>query len=366
MARIQRCDLLRVGNRNPVAAYARLPTGDDQSPAFSPDGERIAFRSSREGGGIFLMTASGESVTRLTDTGFSPSWSPDGKEIVVSPAAFKNPANISAFGSGLSVVDVQSGRVRTLPTKEKALQPAWSPHGSRLASWGSPRKQRAARHLDHRGRRLGSRTRRRSSDNRSGARLESGVGARREGCLYFSSTRGGILNLWRVAIDERSGRVLGGPGTSHGADGLERLSVVFSRDGTRLAFASLDYRSTLFRVPFDAAKAATATRRADRQGHPANPRSRALARRRVGRVHVGRDRKRICSSRESTALRDRRLTDDPFRDRGPSVGARWVAPRVLFRPVRHRTTSGRYARTAARLAPAHAGHRHRRLPRLGA
>ena len=31
-------------------------------PAFSPDGERIAFRSSRDGGGIFLMGATGESV----------------------------------------------------------------------------------------------------------------------------------------------------------------------------------------------------------------------------------------------------------------------------------------------------------------
>jgi Tol biopolymer transport system component len=33
---------------------------DDDQPSFSPDGERIAFRSSRDGGGIFAMGRTGE------------------------------------------------------------------------------------------------------------------------------------------------------------------------------------------------------------------------------------------------------------------------------------------------------------------
>ena len=41
----------------------------------------IAFRSDRDGGGIFLMGATGESVRRLTDFGFRPAWSPDGSQI---------------------------------------------------------------------------------------------------------------------------------------------------------------------------------------------------------------------------------------------------------------------------------------------
>ncbi len=45
---------------------------DDTQPAFSPDGESIAFRSERDGGGIFLMGATGESVTTPDRLRLSP------------------------------------------------------------------------------------------------------------------------------------------------------------------------------------------------------------------------------------------------------------------------------------------------------
>ena len=66
---------LRVGGRNPQNLTADSPA-DDYQPAFSPDGERIAFRSERDGGGIFVMGSTGESVRRLTDFGYNPAWSP--------------------------------------------------------------------------------------------------------------------------------------------------------------------------------------------------------------------------------------------------------------------------------------------------
>ncbi len=85
----------RVGGRN-----ATLLTGDsgtdDRQPAFSPDGERIAFRSERDGGGIFVMGSTGESVKRLTDFGFNPTWSPDGKEIAVARGTFYYPTDRNA------------------------------------------------------------------------------------------------------------------------------------------------------------------------------------------------------------------------------------------------------------------------------
>src|SRR5881396_206479 len=72
--------LQRVGGKNPLNLTKDSPA-DDTQPAFSPDGERVAFRSERDGGGIFLMGATGESVKRLTNFGFNAAWSPDGKEI---------------------------------------------------------------------------------------------------------------------------------------------------------------------------------------------------------------------------------------------------------------------------------------------
>jgi WD40 repeat protein len=70
--------LQRVGGEN---ATNLTPDSkeDDWSPAFSPDGQWIAFRSEREGKGIFVMGATGESVRRVSELGFNPVWSPDGK-----------------------------------------------------------------------------------------------------------------------------------------------------------------------------------------------------------------------------------------------------------------------------------------------
>jgi hypothetical protein len=72
--------LQRVGGHNPINLTADADR-DDTQPAFSPDGESIAFRSEREGGGLFVMGATGESVRRLTDSGHNPAWSPDGRQI---------------------------------------------------------------------------------------------------------------------------------------------------------------------------------------------------------------------------------------------------------------------------------------------
>lgn len=57
--------LLRVGGGRAINLTSGSPAEDVQG-TFSPDGERIAFRSERDGGGLFVMGATGESIRRIT------------------------------------------------------------------------------------------------------------------------------------------------------------------------------------------------------------------------------------------------------------------------------------------------------------
>ena len=86
----------------------------DFDPAWSPDGSKIAFRSTRDGHDeIYLMNADGSGQTLLTfgpETGHSPEWSPDGK--VVFPSSEESGRSlwvINPDGSGLRRVSEVEG-----------------------------------------------------------------------------------------------------------------------------------------------------------------------------------------------------------------------------------------------------------------
>jgi Tol biopolymer transport system component len=70
----------------------------DLYPSWSPDGEKIAFASERDGGGIYVMNADdGSDVTRLTTEGVDPSWSPDGEKIAFT--SFRDADDESEFNA---------------------------------------------------------------------------------------------------------------------------------------------------------------------------------------------------------------------------------------------------------------------------
>ena len=67
--------------------------------------------------------------------------------------------------------------------------------------------------------------------------------------LYFSSDRNGTMSLWRVAIDQTTGRVTDAPSPVVQAATVGAFSI--SKDGTTLLYATDTIRTTLYATTFD-------------------------------------------------------------------------------------------------------------------
>jgi Tol biopolymer transport system component len=216
---------------------------DDSQPAFSPDGTRIAFRSSRKGGGIFVMTETGESVRQCTDFGFNPAWSPDGKEIVCTENSVEG-NNRTHLSSRMWIVGATTGDYRLLYEGD-AVQASWSPNGKRIAFWGVPKggTQRDIWTISSNGGEPVAVTQDAFIDINP---LWSPDGK----SLYFVSNRKGAFSLWRVAIDEASGKPLAEPElVPLPSAGSRHISI--SRDGKRLAFAQVNNDQNAYKLSFD-------------------------------------------------------------------------------------------------------------------
>ena len=247
----RRIFLQSVGGQN-AFPITKDPNVDDDQPAFSPDGERIAFRSSREGGGIFLMGRTCEAMKRLTRTGFNPSWSPDGSKIVFATENVQlTPMNWEG-ASELWTVDVVTEAMQRL-TAESAVQPSWSPHNHRIAYVGrvtvpDAENEQGGRHMHIWTIPAGG-----------GAPAQVTSGPDTHWCpvwspdgkyLYFASERGGSMNLWRVPIDEESGKPVGEPeAIITPATWLAHPTI--SADGKRIAFSNVLETQNIQRIPFD-------------------------------------------------------------------------------------------------------------------
>jgi Tol biopolymer transport system component/DNA-binding winged helix-turn-helix (wHTH) protein len=212
----------------------------DAFPTWSPDGRRVAFyRFSEHGTAVYTVPALGGTEQRLR-TGFSGpwtaglDWSPDGKTLAISEGQEdKNRAWIAL----LSLADSTTRPLTSPSSRECDTAPAFSPDGSSLAfvreivagvvsdiyvvpvAGGAPKRLTFDKTWI-----MGSLTW--TPDGRE---------------IVFSSTRGGLGALWRVAASGGTPRPVAGVG-------VIAWSPSVSPKGNQLVYQHMAFKDSLFRL----------------------------------------------------------------------------------------------------------------------
>lgn len=216
-------------------------------PTLSPDGRRVAFRSERNGGGLFEIGVEGGAVRRLTNFGYNPDWSPDGMRILFATEGVTDPSTRRSL-SNLFVLDLATGDQRRVSDID-AVQPSWSPDGTRIAFWSVMRNGALTSQRDIWTMAADGGDPVMITDDRAVDWNPVWTADGRH--LVFSSDRGGSRSLWSVPIDPATGQVLG-PASSltRGAAGSHEHTAVAAASGEALYVERLT-TSNIHRLPFD-------------------------------------------------------------------------------------------------------------------
>lgn len=119
---------------------------NDFGPAWSPDGTRIAF-SSRRGGSydLYTMNADGSNIDRLTETDaheIRPEWSPDGFRLLFARV-------IEGEENDLYTLDLATAaEIRLVANSPHGAVSSWSPDGHRIAYLSGERDDMALYVMD--------------------------------------------------------------------------------------------------------------------------------------------------------------------------------------------------------------------------
>jgi serine/threonine protein kinase/Tol biopolymer transport system component len=281
---------LRKPSESPLPSVEVVPLvslqGKQTTPAFSPDGNQVAFAGfeGQPGAGIYLTLVGGEKSLRLTNNPADccPTWSPDGRQIafvrrsesaremgfyVISALGgtehrlYPGPLNtrtecsrldwspdgkslvfsepgedgVRARISLLSLADSTVRRLTSPPEQEIDCEPAFSPDGSNVAfvrgSAGGNLGDLFVTGVS------GSDPKPLTSGNTGGTPAWTPDGTE----IVFSSAMGGLRSLWRIPVSGGTPRPVAGAGEL-------AFSPSISRKGNQLVYSHIVMTAVLWRI----------------------------------------------------------------------------------------------------------------------
>jgi serine/threonine protein kinase len=208
---------------------------NEDHPAWSPDGRKIAFSSDRENGGIYLIPSEGGTPIGVTSFGTHPSWSPDSETLVFT------------WCGNVYLVPYAGGEPRLVVSGTSAIPYAiWTPDGKKLILWNRTKRDIHVFSLE-------------SEESEplglvpTGEEV-SGLSLSNDGkVLVFSrGPFGGDKNLWRVNIDPKTGLTEGDP-LMLSVTATEDIQCALSPNGNELAFSASKLERHLWAYPIDKA-----------------------------------------------------------------------------------------------------------------
>ncbi len=255
--------VVQPGSSQPVNRTADH-AGVDRSPSWSPDGNQLAFLSDRDGNrGVFVMSPLGGAPRKLgTFSGrvgdgdpIGLQWLADGTALATKVGATEGPLDETRDESDFfaEILVVATGEARRVPLPGRRIdrhELQWSSDELYLAylDTSSPRNEVTQLWVLH----VVDGEARALTDGRT--RDLSPTWSSDSKTLYYVSNRGGSLDLWQQPMD--GGIPAGDP--ERVTVGVGMQSATFSPDGTRLAYVrGGNLLGNLWRVPIFDARAAT-------------------------------------------------------------------------------------------------------------
>jgi len=240
---------------------------DDSQPDFSPEGSQIVFRSERDGGGIYLISALGGGQERLlAPRGRNPRFSPDGSRIAYwTGIVVGKPLGVQAAQGSLFVMAPSGGTPISISSRfVSAGCPIWSPDGKYLFFYGNPESLWPHTATDSDWWVVSREGGKPVKTGAFGALTMQQIESRFpsvvplatqwiENLIFFYARLGDSVNLWQVPITSGTWQVVGPAQRLTSGSGLE-IRPSLAKDGT-LVFSSLSENSDLWCLPFDTNRA---------------------------------------------------------------------------------------------------------------